>query len=676
MKLSQFVPHPDSGVRVPPSEVVPAGYLDGAERYLLEALAQVTDASVGSPELNALMRDWPSLYHLTPYRSTLFDCLGFEAAGDARVLELGAGCGAITRWLGEHFGEVHAVEGSADRARVIQARCAGLDNVSVFSANYSLLEEEDAYDVATLIGVLEYGHLYHPRTRDPHEAALDNIQVACRSLRADGVLVLAIENKLGLKYLSGAREDHSGRPYDSIEGYTRPHANAVTFSARELESMLAAAGFGHAEFFVPFPDYKLATTVVNAAAVRDEHNIHSWLQGTAPDRGHPSRAQLAFNETLAQREIARAGLLRELANSLLVVAYRGGVDAADTRLGLRRDWVARHYSLDRRPECRKRVTLPVDADTVRNEAVISGGRDAATIDLGAFQHHLGDEAFRRGELVLTGVLRAVAASGVAETFHEHIRRLADWLNAERGTGEHDAAGVALVDGAAMDALWWNLVEDADDGSWSEVDREWRFRGNLPVDYVVWRNLLHFFRRFSQDLPQSWRAARPDTFATAQLDSAGLLVSQERVSFFADLERAFALTAAPGPLPELGPTVEALVDDAPRRFRVLALAEEVVAEPDLLRAYAAAFDATEASTLVLRAPDTSTDIVGPLRYAIAAAGLDEETMPDTLLVGAGDPVAATAVLTAAKEWAPDGLPCFSGVETTKLRALAERHWATT
>ena len=348
MKLNEFVPHPESGVRVPPTDVVPAGYLDGAERDLIERLGQVHDCSVTSPELPGLMRDWPSLYHLTPYRSTIFDCFGFDRAAGARVLELGAGCGAITRWLGEHCGEVHAIEGNADRARVVQARCAGLDNVSVFAANYSLLEEADAYDIATLIGVLD-------------TATCTTLTRATRAMprwtTCDRPSRPARRGRPRARHREPARAQvPQRRPRGPLRqalrldrGLPGPTTSAVAFSARELESLLREAGFGQTEVFLPFPDYKLAATIVNAAAVRDEHNIHSWLQGAAPDRGHPARGRVAFNETLAQREVVRAGLVRELANSFLVLAYRGDAEATDARLGVQRAWVARHYSLDRRP---------------------------------------------------------------------------------------------------------------------------------------------------------------------------------------------------------------------------------------------------------------------------------------------------------------------------------------
>ena len=51
-------------------------------------------------------------------------------SGD-KVLELGCGCGAITRFLGEIGANVVAVEGSLARARVAAERCRELTNVRV-----------------------------------------------------------------------------------------------------------------------------------------------------------------------------------------------------------------------------------------------------------------------------------------------------------------------------------------------------------------------------------------------------------------------------------------------------------------------------------------------------------------------------------------------------------------
>src|SRR4051812_10225457 len=101
---------------------------DEAERYLESAIRACQDRSVESKELAGHIRDWNSFYHLTPRRANLLRPISPLLRGD--LLEVGGGCGAVTRYLGETARSVTAVEGSLRRARTMAARCAGLENVS------------------------------------------------------------------------------------------------------------------------------------------------------------------------------------------------------------------------------------------------------------------------------------------------------------------------------------------------------------------------------------------------------------------------------------------------------------------------------------------------------------------------------------------------------------------
>lgn len=61
-------------------------------------------------------------------------------------------------------------------------------------------------------------------------------------LRPDGKLLIAIENKYGLKYWCGAPEDHSGIPFDGINDYKYSNI-ARTFSKKQLENIIKQSGF-------------------------------------------------------------------------------------------------------------------------------------------------------------------------------------------------------------------------------------------------------------------------------------------------------------------------------------------------------------------------------------------------------------------------------------------------
>lgn len=183
-------------------------YADGSETYLLSVLDKAKDRSSLSGELQQYVKDWASLYHLSPERVNLLRCFEFSGGRKASVLELGAGCGAITRYLGEQFGLVWAVEGSLARCRCIRKRCADLDNVQIICSNFFDIpwgNVEKRFDVVTLIGVLEYGSLYFS---PPSDAASLTLRIAHELLKEDGLLIIAIENKFGIKYWSGSRRSY------------------------------------------------------------------------------------------------------------------------------------------------------------------------------------------------------------------------------------------------------------------------------------------------------------------------------------------------------------------------------------------------------------------------------------------------------------------------------------
>lgn len=679
-----------SGVRVLPDGDTTTSYRDGAEQYLLEVLGGSSDRSVGSPELARHVRDWASLYHLTPYRSTILDCLGLERLAGTRVLELGAGCGPVTRWLGERRAEVHAVEGSVSRAGVARRRCEDLPDVDVYAANFSALDERGGFDMVTLVGVLEYSHLYHPLHRDdPAAAAAANLEMAARALGDEGVLVLAIENRLGLRYLNGGREDHSGRTFEGVQGYPWP-GTPVTYSRREMEQLLAGAGFGHVETLLPYPDYKLARAVINPARCTDEDRIHNWVADVAPDRGVQRRPTL-FNESLAVREFARAGLLSDVSNSHLFLAFRGDPRRTCTRLGIDLSWSARSYSLNRRPGLRKRITL-VDGVVECDDRPLGERADeglAARTAMRRFGVGFEPRAERRarGDLLVLEVLADLTTGGLGGGFAEHVRRHRQWLIATFGTGDPRAA-VPMVDGSAFDATWWNIVVEPATGDWQFIDREWRLETPVPADYVVWRTLTHFFARNTVQLPEALRGRPPASLVSATLEAAGVSVSEAMIAAFERTEDALLVAIEPGPVPT-GPCaeLEALgrVADAPRAFAVVAFAAEVADAPRLLSGYAECFGPEDAATLVLYAPDGDEAAVGDrVEAAMASAGLAEAAPDIMLLAIPGGEAAERAILDQACALLSERevigtlsiLPRVGMDDVGQLRPYAEAVWAAT
>ena len=81
----------------PTAGVQDFAYSDGeeVEEMILAVITGARDKSSGSDELASHITTWPTEYHLSPSRLDLLAPFSFK---DLDVLEIGAGCGALTRF--------------------------------------------------------------------------------------------------------------------------------------------------------------------------------------------------------------------------------------------------------------------------------------------------------------------------------------------------------------------------------------------------------------------------------------------------------------------------------------------------------------------------------------------------------------------------------------------------
>lgn len=154
--------------------------------------------------------------------------------------------------------QVTCIELSRKRSHINAWRHRNCDNLKILMGNFQDVEKTltEKYDYITLIGVFEYGEAYI-QSDTPY---VDFLKIISKHLKPDGKIVLAIENRLGLKYWAGCTEDHFGTLFEGLEGY--PTTKGVkTFSRKEFMQILSDAGDLQAEWYYPFPDYKLPMTV-------------------------------------------------------------------------------------------------------------------------------------------------------------------------------------------------------------------------------------------------------------------------------------------------------------------------------------------------------------------------------------------------------------------------------
>lgn len=471
---------PETGIRLLDGHL---SYRDGSEASVLEILRGATDRSSGSDELAAAISDWPTRYHFSRLRSNLVRPL--RLGPGIRILEVGAGTGAITRYLGETGAEVVALEGNLERARATAVRCSELANVEVVCGPFAEFEDAGGFDLVCVVGVLEYAASGVGGSGD-HQAFLNR---AASLIRSGGTLLLAIENQIGVKYLLGYDEDHLGLPWIGIEGYRGDHG-IRTFTRTTLRAMLSAAGLANQRWYFPFPDYKLPTVVLAEELYRLSESPDLVDQLVRRPTGDAGQRAVLVDDRRAHRILVEAGIGPEVANSFLVLASPGSADppfAPDSGV------LAWRLGDDRRNAFRRRLELTrCDSDLrIRTFPSVAPGATRAADWL--MHDPVKDEPYLIGPTIEEMVLEACERGDLAGL--ENALRTWRWYLDQRSEPRTDDGAphpfLAADDDPRLppeyvDVALSNFVLDGDGLHF--IDREWRAPAGVASHLVMARAL--------------------------------------------------------------------------------------------------------------------------------------------------------------------------------------------
>lgn len=285
-------------------------FYNGADHYsdgdIEDELLEIVKNNETYDEVLARDNRWAILYHLSSIRHNIINWYPFKP--HSSCLEIGGGCGAITGALCERLEQVSVVELSKRRSTINYERHKNYDNLEIIVGNLNAITFEQQFDYITLNGVLEYAGSFTDGS-EPYKTFLQQVK---KHLKPNGKLIVAIENRYGLKYFAGAKEDHTSKMFDGITGYVG-NDSVRTFGKLELEKLLAESGYPQQEFYYPHPDYKMPMEIYTPEWLPNHHTALS----SAPN--FDSERYELFDETKAFAGIIANNQFEFFANSFLVI---------------------------------------------------------------------------------------------------------------------------------------------------------------------------------------------------------------------------------------------------------------------------------------------------------------------------------------------------------------------
>ena len=476
-------------------------YSEGSiEDELLEVVENHTEDEFG-PVINA-KNEWSYLYHLSQVRQNIVSWIPMKK--NAKILEIGSGCGAITGALAKKGGRVDCVELSRKRSLINANRNRDCEGVTVKVGNFETIEPhlDDDYDVITLIGVWEYAGVYLS-AENPHYRFLELLK---KHLKPEGKVIIAIENKYGLKYWAGCREDHTAMFFEGLEGYTRTN-DAVTFGKNEMQQIFEDTGY-QAQFYYPYPDYKLPLHIFSDAYLPEK--------GMLGDNGKnlDNTRMVLFDEGKVFDSLIQDKMFPYFSNSFLVILQKEKMDEEESVIYSK-------YSNERNEAFRIRTDIVEDAQGRRVVRKYPMHKNAEKhIDKiydmycqlekenhnPSIQYNVCRKAENAVEFEyiegqnLGQILHDLILSGAQEKAKKMIGDIVSFIREMANTafretdefrevfGACSLEGIPAIKGADIDLIFSNIISRED--SWGIIDYEWSFDFAIPVNYILYR-VLYF-----------------------------------------------------------------------------------------------------------------------------------------------------------------------------------------
>ncbi len=468
-------------------------YSDGAvESELLDIVKDLSP--VEYERVIGEKKNWPILYHLSPLRENIVEWIPMDK--DAKVLEVGSGCGAITGALSRKAGSVTCVELSKRRSMINAYRHSECDNITIHVGNFKDIEPKlpTDFDYICLIGVFEYGQSYIGGNT-PFE---DFLKILLPHMKESGRLIIAIENKYGLKYFAGCREDHLGTYFSGIENYA-DGGGVRTFSRKGLERIFGNCGVEECHFYYPYPDYKFMTTLYSDDYLPGKGELCDNMRNFDRDR------MVLFDEKNAYDGLLEDGLFPVFANSYVAV-IGSGFDVKYAK-----------YSNDRSPEYAIKTEI---CRTSKGEAFVR----KYPLGEAAKEHVRGmalayENLVRKYEGSRLEINKCRLVEQEEEVYAQFefvegtplVEKFDTFLNKDdlQGFQECFKEFVERIDYnsdypvADFDMIFTNIL--VKDDTWTVIDYEWTFGKPIPTNELAFRAVYYYLYEDEKrnKLPFDW-----------------------------------------------------------------------------------------------------------------------------------------------------------------------------
>lgn len=303
-------------------------YHDQEDYVLYQIIKNAKDKSSLSDELHSVSlknQTWKYFYDFSKQRISLLYPFK-KIFKNKSVLEIGVGTGIISRFVAENSKTYVGYEPNFYRFLASSYRLKDLGNSTIYHggiADVDVYEKNSKYDFVLVVGVLEYSKRIKYLNSLDGEISSEELflKICSKKLKKNGILILAIENKLGYRYFLPRSEDHTAFYSESIHDFVSD-SGIKTFSKSELVNLFNKIGLKSQKFFYLHPDYKSPEVIYTDLVEKyTEYSVaFSQLIYSSDSREFSNKKLQVIDELMLIKNLIYEGVITKFANSFLAFA--------------------------------------------------------------------------------------------------------------------------------------------------------------------------------------------------------------------------------------------------------------------------------------------------------------------------------------------------------------------
>lgn len=229
----------------------------------------------------------------------------YEFKNKKNVLEIGNSYGILTNYLSSIFGNVVNIDYNKQRAENISKKIKDLENVEIIVGKLKNIEFKCKFDyILVCSDQVEYSKIYDGSLTE-YISFLKNL------LNDDGIIIIAIDNKFGVKYISGGKDlsrNVIGNSFLSSSGKKNPF-----YSRNKLVKIFEECNFDNYKFYYPLPDYRIPSVIFTDDFL-PQKNDGKLLYAL----NYSDDSLVIYNENNFIRQLSNDGYFKDFTNSYIV----------------------------------------------------------------------------------------------------------------------------------------------------------------------------------------------------------------------------------------------------------------------------------------------------------------------------------------------------------------------